>query len=104
MLVYLPKQHTGARKRPQFKRALFDMSQSKAKHIYQRLKLCTFLLAFLLRQTSGLNQCLGCTSLDSLTFDKFVNKFKVSIIKIDVPYPYGDKQVSPGKQVESSET
>jgi len=35
--------------------------------------------------------CKGCTPLDSLSFDKLLNKFKVSLIKFDVAYPYGDK-------------
>ncbi len=39
------------------------------------------------------NNCKGCTALDSLTFDKMINHFRVSLVKIDVPYPYGDKQV-----------
>ena len=35
--------------------------------------------------------CKGCTPLDSLSFDKLLSKFKVSVIKFDVAYPYGDK-------------
>ena len=35
--------------------------------------------------------CKGCTPLDSHSFDKLLNKFKVSVIKFDVAYPYGDK-------------
>ena len=41
----------------------------------------------------GGNNCLGCTQLDSLTLDKMLNHFRVSLVKIDVPYPYGKKQV-----------
>ena len=39
------------------------------------------------------NLCKGCIALDSLTFDKMTNHFRVSLVKIDVPYPYGDKEV-----------
>ena len=35
----------------------------------------------------------GSIPLDSLTFDKMLRHFKVSLVKIDVPFPYGDKQV-----------
>lgn len=35
--------------------------------------------------------CRGCVELDSLTFDKVIGNFKYSIIKFDVPYPYGPK-------------
>ncbi|XP_050436417.1 endoplasmic reticulum resident protein 29 [Adelges cooleyi] len=33
----------------------------------------------------------GIVSLDSFTFDKILSKFKVSLIKFDVAYPYGEK-------------
>ncbi len=36
--------------------------------------------------------CKGCIALDTLTFDKVLKNFKVSIVKFDVAYPYGDKQ------------
>ncbi|XP_015370459.1 PREDICTED: endoplasmic reticulum resident protein 29 [Diuraphis noxia] len=36
-------------------------------------------------------QSKGIVSLDSLTFDKVLSKFKVSIVKFDVSYPYGEK-------------
>ncbi|XP_026822652.1 endoplasmic reticulum resident protein 29 [Rhopalosiphum maidis] len=36
-------------------------------------------------------QSKGVVSLDSLTFDKVLSKFKVSIVKFDVSYPYGEK-------------
>ncbi|XP_025409286.1 endoplasmic reticulum resident protein 29 [Sipha flava] len=39
----------------------------------------------------GATQSKGVVSLDSLTFDKVLSKFKVSIVKFDVAYPYGDK-------------
>lgn len=43
-----------------------------------------------MHQTLGIN-CPGCTPLDTLTFDKMINSFRVSIVKFDVAYPYGDK-------------
>ena len=52
----------------------------------------TVLTLFIFGLASG-NHCKGCTPLDSLTFDKMLNHFRVSLIKIDVPYPYGEKQV-----------
>ena len=36
--------------------------------------------------------CKGCTPLDVLSFDKIVDKFQASLVKFDVPFPYGDKQ------------
>ena len=48
------------------------------------------ILAFGASATLAIN-CKGCTPLDSLSFDKLLNKFKVSVIKFDVAYPYGDK-------------
>lgn len=35
--------------------------------------------------------CKGCVELDSLTFDKMLNKFEYSLIKFDISYPYGPK-------------
>lgn len=35
--------------------------------------------------------CPGCTPLDTVTFDKMVNAFPVSLIKFDIAYPYGEK-------------
>jgi len=49
-----------------------------------------FVLAFLTHGTSAIN-CKGCTPLDTLSFDKLLSKFKVSVVKFDVAYPYGDK-------------
>lgn len=48
-------------------------------------------LAFALVSQSNAINCKGCTPLDSLSFDKLINKFKVSVVKFDVAYPYGDK-------------
>ena len=47
-------------------------------------------LALLTPITSAIN-CKGCTPLDTLSFDKLLSKFKVSVVKFDVAYPYGDK-------------
>ena len=35
--------------------------------------------------------CAGCTPLDEISFDKILNKFKASLIKFDVAYPYGEE-------------
>nr|CAH0113559.1 unnamed protein product [Daphnia galeata] len=43
------------------------------------------------------NNCQGCVQLDSYSFEKVVSKFKASIVKIDVAYPYGEKHEQFGK-------
>ncbi|XP_049794031.1 endoplasmic reticulum resident protein 29 [Schistocerca nitens] len=35
--------------------------------------------------------CKGCVPLDSYSFDKIISRFKASVIKFDVAYPYGEK-------------
>ena len=35
--------------------------------------------------------CAGCTPLDGLSFDKIISKFRASLVKFDVAYPYGDQ-------------
>ena len=45
--------------------------------------------------------CKGCTPLDEATFDKIVNKFRASLVKFDVAFPYGDKQDQFAKVAES---
>ena len=47
-------------------------------------------LAVLLGPSLAIN-CAGCTPLDEISFDKIVNKFKASLIKFDVAYPYGEE-------------
>jgi len=47
-------------------------------------------LAALVAPSLAIN-CAGCTPLDEISFDKIVNKFKASLIKFDVAYPYGEE-------------
>lgn len=47
-------------------------------------------LASLLTSSLAIN-CPGCTPLDEVSFDKLISKFKASIIKFDVAYPYGEE-------------
>lgn len=35
--------------------------------------------------------CKGCVSLDTFSFDKVVPKFKAAVVKFDVAFPYGEK-------------
>jgi len=35
--------------------------------------------------------CAGCTPLDVLSFDKIINRFRASLVKFDVAYPYGEE-------------
>ncbi|KAK6636412.1 hypothetical protein RUM43_010073 [Polyplax serrata] len=46
--------------------------------------------------------CKGCVQLDTYSFDKVVSKFKASVVKFDVAYPYGEKQEEFGKVSESA--
>merc|ERR1711976_44876 len=55
-----------------------------------------YFLTFGLATVLAIN-CKGCTPLDTLSFDKLLSKFKVSIVKFDVAYPYGDKHEEFGK-------
>ena len=54
------------------------------------LSLLVCILAFSFVPTLAIN-CKGCTPLDTASFDKLLSKFKVSVVKFDVAYPYGDK-------------
>ena len=47
-------------------------------------------LAALVAPSLAIN-CAGCTPLDEISFDKIINKFKASLIKFDVAYPYGEE-------------
>jgi len=51
--------------------------------------LCLLMVLLTFEDVSG--SCKGCVELDSLSFDKVVNNFKYSIIKLDQMYPYGPK-------------
>jgi len=44
----------------------------------------------------------GAVTLDSWTFDKMISKFKASLVKFDITYPYGEKEDEYGKVAESS--
>jgi len=59
-----------------------------------------FVLAVVLGLTEATN-CKGCTPLDEATFDKIVDKFRASLVKFDVAFPYGDKQDQFAKVAES---
>lgn len=48
------------------------------------------LMALALPSAGAIN-CKGCTPLDTLTFDKMIRSFPVSLVKFDTAYPYGDK-------------
>ena len=54
------------------------------------LLLVICLAALLVTPSLAIN-CAGCTPLDEISFDKIVNKFKASLIKFDVAYPYGEE-------------
>ena len=54
------------------------------------LVLVLFCLPVLLPPCLAIN-CAGCTPLDEISFDKIINKFKASLIKFDVAYPYGEE-------------
>lgn len=49
------------------------------------------LLSALLFSYASATNCKGCTPLDTLTFDKMLKHFRVSLVKFDVAYPYGEK-------------
>ncbi|KAG8189667.1 hypothetical protein JTE90_022482 [Oedothorax gibbosus] len=44
----------------------------------------------------------GAVSLDSWTFDKVISKFKATLVKFDITYPYGEKEDEYGKVAESA--
>jgi len=57
---------------------------------YVRLFIISILTIILYPSTEAVD-CKGCVDLDSTSFEKVVSKFKVSVVKFDVAYPYGDK-------------
>lgn len=52
------------------------------------LRLGTILFAFHIVSSWASN---GCVELDNLTFDKIVKRFKYTLVKFDVAFPYGEK-------------
>ncbi|GFT65615.1 endoplasmic reticulum resident protein 29 [Nephila pilipes] len=44
----------------------------------------------------------GAVSLDSWTFDKMISKFKATLVKFDITYPYGEKEDEYGKVAEAA--
>ncbi|KAG7199999.1 hypothetical protein KM043_014423 [Ampulex compressa] len=59
------------------------------------LPLVLFLIAGL--QIVTAEDCKGCVSLDSFSFDKVISKFKAAVVKFDVAFPYGEKHEEYGK-------
>lgn len=50
-----------------------------------------FVVIALSSKCNASNTCKGCTDLDELTFEKLVKRFRVTIVKFDIAYPYGDQ-------------
>jgi len=69
----------------------------------QSLKTCfiPLIIAALTGCCLGIN-CKGCTPLDTYSFEKIVPKFRASLIKFDVAYPYGEKHDEFGKVSEAT--
>ncbi|GFS92581.1 endoplasmic reticulum resident protein 29 [Trichonephila clavipes] len=44
----------------------------------------------------------GAVALDSWTFDKMISKFKATLVKFDITYPYGEKEDEYGKVAEAA--
>nr|XP_022911641.1 protein windbeutel [Onthophagus taurus] len=54
------------------------------------MSILPYLLLILLEIHSS-KACKGCLSIDEYNIDKIIPKFKASLIKFDIAYPYGDK-------------
>jgi len=50
----------------------------------------------------GAINCKGCTPLDTYSFEKVVPKFKATVVKFDVAYPYGEKHDEFGKVADAT--
>lgn len=55
------------------------------------LTLATIVILLMKSMTTHASNCKGCTPLDSLNFDKIINRFKATLVKFDTAYAYGDK-------------
>lgn len=67
-------------------------------------KYCVNLIVvlFVVLQVSFGTGLKGAVPLDSWTFDKMISKFKASLVKFDITYPYGEKEDEYGKVAESA--
>ncbi|XP_015920565.1 endoplasmic reticulum resident protein 29 [Parasteatoda tepidariorum] len=70
--------------------------------MYNKRNLDFAIILLLLYKVSFGNSLKGAVSLDSWTFDKMISKFKASLVKFDITYPYGEKEDEYGKVAESA--